>query len=120
MVGCGGSNATIRFAGPGRLNPLYEPLLTLRLHPHRTKHVLKRAPQRHVHLGHADDVAEIEKACHAEAGVADTAWHDAAEVGEVRIDVEADAVQADPALYADADGGDLVLAIRALFGTTHP
>src|SRR6185295_18520835 len=39
---------------------------------------------------------------------------------QVRIDVERDAVQADPASQPDADRGDLVLMARAAFGPRDP
>src|SRR5215467_583879 len=65
-------------------------------------------------------MTEIEKARDPEARLADPTRHDAAEMGEVGIDIEADAVQAYPALHPDADGGDLVLAALALVGAAHP
>src|SRR5919204_3065733 len=39
---------------------------------------------------------------------------------EIAIHIECDAVQRDPALYANADGGDLVLASCAFVRASHP
>ncbi len=44
----------------------------------------------------------------------DAAGHDAAEMVELRIDIQGEAVKADPFAQADADGGDLVLGHRAV------
>src|SRR5258706_372401 len=41
-------------------------------------------------------------------------------MAEVGIDIEADAMEAYPALHPDADGGDLVLAALALVPPAHP
>src|SRR5258708_36925494 len=65
-------------------------------------------------------MTEVEKARHPKARLADPARHDAAEMAEVGIDIEADAVQAPPALHPDAYGGDLVLAAPALVAPAHP
>src|SRR5258708_33328305 len=65
-------------------------------------------------------MTEVEKARHPKARLADPARHDAAEMAEVGIDIEADAVQAHPALHPDAYGGDLVLAALALVEPAHP
>src|SRR5260370_10854178 len=65
-------------------------------------------------------MTEVEKARHPKARLADPARHDAAEMAEVGIDIEADAVQAHPALHPDAYGGDLVLASLALVAPAHP
>src|SRR6266436_5871535 len=65
-------------------------------------------------------MAEVEKARHPEARLTDAARHDAAEMAEVGIDIEADAMEAYPALHPDADGGDLVLAALALVPPAHP
>src|SRR5882672_2974858 len=65
-------------------------------------------------------MAEVEEARDAVVRLADPARHDAVEMGEVGIDVEADAVQADPALHSYADGRDLVLPVGALVGAAHP
>ena len=64
--------------------------------------------------------AEIGEAGHAVARVGDAARHDAGEVRQLRLDVDGDAVQRDPALHADADRGDLVLVAVALVGPPHP
>ena len=48
------------------------------------------------------------------------AGHDAGEMREVRLDVQADAVEGHPAADPDADGGDLVLRGLALVGAAHP
>src|SRR5258708_9591382 len=65
-------------------------------------------------------MTEVEKARHPKARLADAARHDAAEMAEIGIDIEADAMQAYPALHPDADGGDLVLAALALVPPAHP
>src|SRR5262249_34503782 len=65
-------------------------------------------------------MTEVEKARDPEPRIADAARHDAAEMAEVGIDIEADAMQAHPALHSYADGGDLVLAARALVRAAHP
>src|SRR5712672_386107 len=65
-------------------------------------------------------MAEVEKARHPEARLTDAARHDAAEMAKVGIDIEADAMEAYPALHPDADGGDLVLAALALVPPAHP
>src|SRR5262249_20078592 len=65
-------------------------------------------------------VPEVEKARYPKARVADPTRHDAAEMAEVGIDIEADAMEADPALDPDADGRDLVLAALALVRPAHP
>ena len=65
-------------------------------------------------------MAEIEQAGDAVARVGDAARHDAGEMRQVAIDIERDAVQADPALHPDADGGDLVLVAGTLVGPAHP
>src|SRR6202030_3228118 len=87
---------------------------------HWPEHIHECAPQRYVDLRHAHHMAEIEKARHPEARLVDAARHNAGEMAEVGIDVEADAVQAHPAFHPDADGRDLVLATLALVGTGHP
>ena len=51
---------------------------------------------------------------------ADPARHDAAEVLEVGLDVEADAVEAHPVAQPEADRGDLVLDIGATLRPAHP
>src|SRR5215831_19246462 len=82
----------------------------------RPEQGLELAPQYAVDLGHRGRTAEIGEAGHAIERIGDAARHDAGEMGEVRRDVERDAVQADPALEPDPDGRDLVLAVRALAG----
>src|SRR5262249_5885062 len=65
-------------------------------------------------------MTEVEEARHPKARVADAARHDAAEMAEAGIDIEADAMEAHPALHPDADGGDLVLAAFAFVPPPHP
>src|SRR5690606_41625488 len=67
--------------------------------------------QRVVRLVHRRQHAQIDQAGHPVLG--DAARHDAAEMVEVRLHVQADAVEADPPADLDADGGDLVLAAPA-------
>src|SRR5205807_375198 len=50
----------------------------------------------------------------------DTARHDSAKMVEIGIDVERDAVIADPVAHPDADRGDLVLAAIGAAGANHP
>jgi len=84
------------------------------------EHFLERLLQGEIEVGHGQGLAEIDQAGHAVARIGDAARHDAGEMGEVRIDVERDAVETHPALETDADGGDLVLAAGALVGPPYP
>ena len=63
-------------------------------------------------------MAEIDEA--GDAVLGDATRHNAVEVGEIGFDVEADAVQADPALQADADGGDFVFTALAFVRAAYP
>src|SRR5690606_32766823 len=63
--------------------------------------------QRKVEVGHRNRQAEVYEAGHAMVG--DTAWHDTGEVLEVGLDIDGDAVEANPAPEPDADRGDFVL-----------
>src|SRR5580704_4105422 len=71
------------------------------------EHALEGDLQRRVGLVHRHRSAERDQACHAMFG--DAAGHDAAEVLEVGLDVQANAMEGDPAADAHANGGDLVL-----------
>ncbi len=62
--------------------------------------------------------AEVGEARHPV--LAHPAGHDAGKVREVRLDVEADAVEAHPAAHPDADRRDLVLDARTLLRPPHP
>src|SRR5690606_29329721 len=78
------------------------------------KDALERGFQLAVKLRQADRDAKIHERCNAM--LRDAARHDAAIVAKVGIDIDGDAVKADPAAHPHADGGDLVLAIPAI----HP
>ena len=67
-------------------------------------------PQRGVRVGHANVASEVREAGDAVHG--DAARDDAGEMGEIGVDVQANAMEADPAPQLDADGGDLVLPGR--------
>ena len=103
----------------GSRAPAY-PRLRLRRQRRRAEQPLELPPQHHVDLRQRHDVSEIHQTGHAIARIRDAARHDAGEMRKLRIDVERDAVQADPALEPDADRGDLVFAARALLGPRHP
>src|SRR5579883_25360 len=68
--------------------------------------------ERRIDLGHCHDDALLGERGHAM--LADAARDDAAVMREIGIDIEGDAVKADPMAHADADGGDLLLAALAL------
>src|SRR6185436_386891 len=74
------------------------------------EHLFERATQRHVELRHRDEIAKLRQRGDAERLLADPARHDAAEMTEIGIDVDRDAVERHPAPHPHADGGDLVLA----------
>src|SRR5262245_29146263 len=86
----------------------------------RTEQRLELAPQHLVDFGHGHCAAEIGEAGDAVALIAHAAGHDTAEVCEIAVDVERDAVQRDPPFDADADRGDLVLAAGAFVRAAHP
>src|SRR5579859_333386 len=65
-------------------------------------------PQRDIDLVAGRRMAEVPQRCHAI--LRDSARHDAPEMGQVRIDIERNAVKRDPMAHADADRADLVLA----------
>ena len=71
--------------------------------------MLERRAQRGVDLRHRRRQAEIAQARHAEMALPDSARRDAAEMRQVRRDIERHAVKRRPAPDPDADGGDLVL-----------
>ena len=50
----------------------------------------------------------------------DAAGHNPFVMAEVGVDIDGDAVKADPAAHTDADGGDLVLAEAAIDPDTDP
>src|SRR3546814_773979 len=83
-------------------------LLLLRFRPlGRTEHAGEAGAQGGVEVGEADRQAEVDQG--GDAVAAEAAGHDAAEVLQVRLHVDGDAVIGDPAAHAHADGGDLVL-----------
>src|ERR1700724_1082798 len=84
------------------------------------KHLPNLPPQHRVDLRHRRRMAEVREARHAVALIGDAARHDAGEMREIGIDVERDAMQADPAPHADADGRDLVFPALGLVGAAHP
>src|SRR4030095_14729242 len=63
-------------------------------HHGRAEHGFEGPAHGVVDLGHRHRHSKVDKARHAM--LADTARHDAGEVRQVRLDVEADAVEADP------------------------
>src|SRR5690606_30619502 len=75
---------------------------------HRSEHPPEPGPQRLVGLVHRRRHAEVDQT--GDAVLLDAAGHDAAEMRQVRLDVQRYAVETDPAAHLDADGGDLVLA----------
>ena len=84
------------------------------------KDVLERQLQGNVDIVHRDWQTEIDKAGDAVAGIFDATRDNTRKVREIRLDVDRDAVQRDPALQADPDCGDLVLVGRASFRPRHP
>ena len=58
---------------------------------------LELPSHRHIDLRHRDHVPEIDEARDAVARVGNAAWYDAGKMLTVRIDVERNAVRADPA-----------------------
>ena len=83
----------------------------------RAEDLVEASPERQVEVGHRHRQAEVDEARHPVA--ADAAGHDAGEMPEVGLDVDRDAVEADPAADAHADRGDLVLG-RAAVGLRRP
>jgi len=83
----------------------------------RSEPALESRPQRAIHRFHRCLPAEGGEARHAVIG--DSTRHDAGVVGEVRVDVEADAVEAHAAADADAHGRDFRLLRRIGF-VDHP
>src|SRR5687768_11291666 len=74
------------------------------------EHLFECRAQRHVELRHRHEVAELRERGDAKRLPADPARYDPAEVAEVGIDVDRDAVVRHPAPHAHADRRDLVLA----------
>src|SRR3569833_3449498 len=79
-----------------------------------TENLAEAALQGNIHVRHAGDNSEIGQAGHAMLGHA--AGHNAGEMRQVRVHIQRHAMQADPALDAHAQGGDLVFSDAAL----HP
>ncbi len=73
------------------------------------EHNLERRPKRRVRLRQGRSAAEVGQAGDAVVGFSDAARDDAGKMGEIRVDVERDAVKRHPAPHAHANGGDLVL-----------
>src|SRR5215469_3663825 len=71
---------------------------TFQAHPalthvlYRPKYLLKSEPQNFIHTGHIGRNAERGETRHAKLCVPDSAWHDPAEMAEIRIHIQADAV----------------------------
>jgi len=61
-----------------------------------------------VEIVQGDGVAQVQQAGHPMLG--DPARNDSAEMLEVGLDIDGNAVKLHPPAQADADGGDLVLA----------
>lgn len=83
-----------------------------------TEYSDEACPQGGIRLVHADRQPQVDKA--GDAVPPDAAGHDAGEMAQIRLDVEADAVERHPATDADADGCDLVLGAVALVRPAHP
>src|SRR5215212_538515 len=87
--------------------------------PHRGPECpLEGRPQHRIRLGHRNRDSEIDEA--GDAVLPDPAGDDAGEMGEIRVNVEADAVIRYPAADSDPDGGDLVFRRDALVGPADP
>src|ERR1700760_2331297 len=65
-------------------------------------------------------MAEVGEAGGAVALLVHPAGNDAAEMRQLRLYVQRDAVQRHPLLHADADGRDLVLVALAPLGAAYP
>src|SRR4029077_724482 len=85
-----------------------------------TEKVLKALPQSDVDIAHADGMAKIDEAGDAKARIGDAARDDRREVFQLRLDIDGDAVEGDPALQPDTDRGDLVLVTGALVRPPDP
>ena len=85
-----------------------------------SEHRLKFPPQRRIERIHRDAHVEISEARHPVPWLRYSAGHDACKMREIAIDVDCYPMQRDPALYANADRGDLVLAVGGLVGPAHP
>src|SRR5262249_32172430 len=83
----------------------------------RAEDGLEGPPQGGIHVLHARRDSKRGEACDAKARIAHPAGHDAGEMIELRIDVDAYAVKGDPMAKPHPDGGNLVLATVAV---THP
>src|SRR5437763_9233494 len=68
------------------------------------------AAQHVIDLRHRHPAAEVRKTRYPETRSADPTRHDAGEMGQVRVHIQADAVECNEAPHLDADGGDFVLA----------
>src|SRR5438477_5970793 len=88
----------------------------------RREDVVEGGAEGHVDLRHRGGHAEPRERGDAmpRNRLIDAAWHDAAKMVEIGIDVERDAVIGDPVAHPDADGGDLVLAAIGAAGANHP
>ena len=76
------------------------------------RRLLEGRPHHRINLGHRHGDPQVDEARDAVLG--DAAGHDAGEMGQVRLHVQADAMEAHPPADADSDGGDLVLGGFAL------
>src|SRR6266702_953029 len=86
----------------------------------RAKYLRKGLPERDIDVGHGHGEAEVDQGGDAVTGIDDAAGHDRREMRKIRLDVDRDAVERDPAPQADADRGDLVLKAFALVGALDP
>src|SRR5262245_20692106 len=65
-------------------------------------------------------MAEIDEAGDAKARIGHAAGDDRCKMLQLRLDIDGDAMEGDPALQADTDGGDLVLVAGALVRPPDP
>src|SRR3981081_779926 len=87
---------------------------------HGPEHLLERLPERDIEIRHGQGTAEINQTGDAVARIRDAAGDDRVEMPEVRLDVDGDAVERDPAPQPYADGGDLVFEAWALVRPADP
>src|SRR5262249_46561239 len=86
----------------------------------RAEQALEMPAQHGIDFRHRYRVTEVCEAGHAIACIGDPARYNSAEVSEVRIDVEREAMQRHPAFHANADRTDLVLMANPLFRAFDP
>src|SRR5262245_33773097 len=76
--------------------------------------------QRDVDLGHAAGMVELDDGVDAKARIGHAAGDYRCKMLQLRLDIDGDAMEGDPALQADTDGGDLVLVAGALVRPPDP